>query len=82
MKIEIQESAKRDLKNIDKFIAKTILNKIKNLENYPHLTNIKKLKNHLPPLRYRIGDYRVLFDVDIKNDVLIVVNVKHRKDAY
>ncbi len=82
MKIEIQESAKRDLKNIDKFIAKTILNKIKKLENYPNLTNIKKLKNHFPPLRYRIGDYRVLFDVDIKNDVLIVVNVKHRKDAY
>ena len=80
MKIEIQESAKKDLKKIDKHRAITILKKIKALEKYPNLTNIKKLKNHYPPFRYRTGDYRVLFDV--VEDVLIVVNVKHRKEAY
>ncbi len=80
MKIEIQESAKKELKKIDKYKAKLILKKIKELEAYPDLTNIKKLKNHYPPFRYRIGDYRVLFDV--VEDVLIVVHIKHRKEAY
>jgi len=80
MTIEIQESAKKDLKQIDKTVAIQILKKLKNLENYPHLTNIKKLKNHYPPFRYRIGNYRVLFDIE--DDILIVVHIKHRKEAY
>lgn len=80
MKIEIQDSAKKDLKKMDKSEALKILKQLQGLEKYPNLSNIKKLKNHYPPLRYRIGDYRVLFDV--VDDMLIVVNVKHRKDAY
>ncbi len=80
MRVEIQESARKELKRIDKHKAKTILKKIKELEAYPDLTNIKKLKNHYPPFRYRIGNYRVLFDV--ADDVLIVIHIKHRKEAY
>lgn len=80
MRVELQESALKDLKKIDKKIAKDILLKIKNLEDYPDLTNIKKLKNYYPPFRYRIGNYRVLFE--IVDDIIIVVHVKHRKEAY
>ena len=80
MIVEIQQSAIKDLKSIDNKVALNILSKIKQLENYPHLSNIKKLTNHYPPLRYRIGDYRVLFDTE--DNKLIVVSIKHRKDAY
>ena len=80
MKIKIQESAKKDLKKIDKAIALKILKKLKNLEHYPNITNIKKLKNNYPPFRYRIGDYRALFDIE--NETLFVINIKHRKEAY
>jgi len=80
MNIQIQESAIKDLKKIDKSTSKKILYKIKNLEYYPDISNIKKLKNHYPPMRYRIGDYRVLFE--IVDDTIVVVNIKHRKDAY
>lgn len=80
MTLVIQESAVKDLKNIDKTTATKILLQIKKLEDYPNLSNIKKLKNHYPPLRYRIGDYRVLFDAE--GDMLIVANVKHIKEAY
>ena len=80
MKIKIQESAKKDLKRIDKSQALKILLQLKNLEAYPDLPNIKKLKNHYPPLRYRIGNYRALFDM--VDDTIIVIRIKHRKDAY
>ena len=80
MIIEIQESAKKDLRKIDKKQALKILIQIKELENYPFITNIKKLKNHYPPMRYRIGNYRVLFEIE--NNSIIVVNIKHRKEAY
>jgi len=80
MIIEIQESAKKDLRKIDKKQALKILIQIRELENYPYITNIKKLKNHYPPMRYRIGNYRVLFEIE--NNSIIVVNIKHRKEAY
>jgi len=80
MIVKIQESAKKDLKKIDNSTAIRILISIKKLENYPNITNIKKLKNYHPAYRYRIGDYRVLFDVE--DDAIIVVHIKHRKEAY
>ena len=80
MIVEIGESAKKDLKKLDKSVAIRILKSIKRLEEYPDVANLKRLKNHYPPQRFRVGDYKVLFD--IVDDFLIVINVKYRKEAY
>ena len=80
MLIDIQDSAYKDLKKIDKSDAIKVLKTIKKLEDYPNITNVKKLTNHYPPFRLRIGDYRVLFDIE--EDKIIVSNIKHRKEAY
>jgi len=80
MKIKIQERAKKDLKKIDKQNVIKILKNIQKLENYPNISNIKTLKNFYPPKRLRVGDYRILFDVE--EDMIIVFNIKHRKEAY
>ena len=80
MLIDIQDSAYKDLKKLDKSDAIKILQTIKKLEDYPYISNVKKLTNHYPPFRLRIGDYRVLFDIE--EDKIIVSNIKHRKEAY
>ena len=80
MLIDIQDSAYKDLKKIDKSDAIKVLQTIKKLEDYPKITNVKKLTNHYPPFRLRIGDYRVLFDIE--EEKIIVSNIKHRKEAY
>lgn len=80
MKVVVQESARKDLKKIDKSEAKKMLEQLKLLQDFPNLSNIKKLKNHYPPFRLRIGRYRVLFDIE--KDTLIVIHILHRKDAY
>jgi len=51
------------MKKIDKKYQKIILEKIKLLEDYLDTSNIKKLTNHYPPYRFRVEDYRVLFDM-------------------
>jgi len=80
MKVEISKSALKDLQKIDKKYQKIILDKIKLLKDYTNTPNIKKLTNHYPPYRFRVGNYRVLFD--IKDDVIQILSVKHRKEAY
>ena len=46
MTVEIQDSALKELKKLDKTIAKNILQQLYKLEEYPNISNIKKLKNH------------------------------------
>lgn len=42
--------------------------------------DIKKLTNFFPQYRLRVGNYRVLFDIE--DDTLIIYRVKHRQNAY
>ncbi len=80
MIVELDAKAIKDLSKLDKKKRQQIFNKIKMLKNYPNISNCKTLKNFTPPLRLRVGDYRVLFDVN--KNMITVYNVKHRKNVY
>ena len=80
MQVIVRDTAKKDIKTLDKPIAKRILLAILELENYPDTSNIKMLKNHSPSYRKRVGNYRILFEIEDKT--INVYHVKHRKEAY
>ena len=80
MKIVVEKDAAKDIKKISESFKIQIKNKIQALTNYPNIANIKKLKNHNPIHRLRVGDYRVLFDIE--DDIIVVGRIKHRKEAY
>jgi mRNA interferase RelE/StbE len=80
MQIEIRKSAIKDLKQISEPYKTTIHNKVLELKNFPNLQNIKKLTNFEPAYRLRVGDYRVLFDVE--KELIIIGRVLHRKESY
>jgi mRNA interferase RelE/StbE len=42
--------------------------------------DVKKLTGFFPQYRLRIGNYRALFE--LKNKVIVVHSISHRKDAY
>jgi mRNA interferase RelE/StbE len=75
----VKSLAEKDLRGINKPDALRILNKIVNLKN--GLTgDFKKLTNFTPEYRLRVGDYRILFEVE--NDNINIYRVIHRKDSY
>jgi len=80
MTVTLDAKALKDLAKIDKSQVKKIFSKIEALENFPKVPNLKKLTNIEPPYRLRVGNYRVLFDVE--NDALTVYRVRHRKESY
>ena len=80
MIVKIDEKAIKDLGKIHKSDAKKIFSKIETLEKFPHVPNLKKLTNFEPPYRLRVGNYRILFDIE--NDTLTIYRVKHRKESY
>ena len=78
--------AQNDLSNLDSHIAKRILDKINFLVAQPNpILFAKKLTNSsIGQFRFRVGDYRVVFDLDNKGIVIILVilTIKHRREAY
>ena len=85
-KIEMTKKAKEDFYILERKTQKRIAEKLRfyiSLNN--SLEQAKKLKNpNLGTYRFRIGDYRIIFDIDNKNNIkiLLILRIKHRKDAY
>jgi mRNA interferase RelE/StbE len=44
------------------------------------LGDVKRLTNFTPEYRLRVGDYRVLFEIE--NESIIVYRVRHRREVY
>ncbi|MCK9544075.1 MAG: type II toxin-antitoxin system RelE/ParE family toxin [Novosphingobium sp.] len=83
--VEISPQAKKQLKKIDTYASKKIVTWIdKNLVNCvdPYLQG-KPLKGNLSNhWRYRIGDYRLISQIDNNKIKIIIVSVGHRKEIY
>lgn len=81
--ILIAPRATKDLKKIDRSQAKRIDNAILKLEQSPYPAGVKQLvAKDVAQYRIRIGDYRVLYDVDEENKNIIILRIGHRKDIY
>lgn len=73
----------KDLEKIEKNEFAKIKKKILCLQSFPDLGDIKRLSNFkLADYRLRIGKYRVLFDVDVKNKKILLYRILHRKNSY
>lgn len=69
----------KDLDSIPSQLRGRVIEKIEALEN-DLAGDVKRLTNFTPEYRLRVGDYRVLFEIDGQN--IIIYRVIHRKDAY
>ncbi|OAQ21083.1 type II toxin-antitoxin system RelE family toxin [Thermosulfurimonas dismutans] len=82
-KIIYAKSVFKDLKKIDRKNLKKIKQGIEELANFPNISQIKHLKTHpLADYRLRIGNYRVLFNVDWKKKEIYILKVGHRREVY
>ncbi len=88
MKYEIllTNKAEMDLLVFEKNIQKRIIFKLKFFVSSKNPLNYaKKLKNsNLGTYRFRIGNYRAIFDIDKKGNIniLMILRIKHRREVY
>jgi len=77
--VEYTPFAVENLRALPKSVAAQIIRKILRLEG--GLTgNIKRLRQADFGYRLRMGDYRILFDVE--DDTIVIQKIGHRKDVY
>jgi mRNA interferase RelE/StbE len=81
--VEFRQEAVDRLRHLDKAVAQRILRRLKWLaENFDTLTP-EVLTAELKGLfKLRVGSYRVIYEINRKERLLIVHLVGHRKDIY
>ena len=70
----------RQLKKFERTIARRIFNKVGDLAENPHRF-VQKLVNS-PCYRIRVGDYRVILDIQGALLRILVLTVGHRESIY
>lgn len=80
-RIKLTAKAKRGLKTISKSHREAVSIAIEELKGYP--TTGKPLGRELiGKFSIRIGIYRVVYKIDFKDKLVLVVNVGHRSRVY
>jgi mRNA interferase RelE/StbE len=81
-RIELKNSAAKSLKKIPKADRIRLVEKIDSfVENLPN-PDTTKMKGNNPFHKVRVGDYRIVYE--IQNDILVILVIKigNRKDIY
>jgi len=77
----IEKTAQKELSKIPHPDRKKIITAIKGLENNPHPAGSKKLSGR-EAWRMRIGNYRVIYEINDEKLIVLIVKVGHRQSVY
>ena len=77
--LQFKPKAEKDLAKLSRDNAARIIEKLEVLQSGLK-GDVKRLTNFSPEYRLRVGDYRVLFEVEGTD--IIVYRVIHRREAY
>jgi len=77
--LEFKPKAVKDLDSLHSTIRERVVEKVERMRNDLE-GDVKRLTNFVPEYRLRVGDYRVLFDVE--SNRIVVYRVRHRREVY
>jgi len=79
-KVIFTQRALKDLENIDKETQNRIATKLKEYSKEPLRYARRLVSPKIGAYRFRVGDYRVIFDIDREN--IVILRIGHRKSIY
>jgi mRNA interferase RelE/StbE len=77
--VELRPRAEKDLRNLQRQEQERIIDKLRLLVEDLR-GDIKRLAQFQPSYRLRVGDYRVLFEIE--SSKIVVYRILHRREAY
>lgn len=80
--LKIKRTAERDLKRLPRPLFLRLNQQILALREDPRPVGTRKLKGKLEGWRVRVGDYRIVYQIDDSAHVVTIVRVRHRRDVY
>jgi mRNA interferase RelE/StbE len=78
----LERRAERDLKKLPQEMFYRIIPKIKVLSENPKPAGCRKITGSKNDWRIRIGDYRIIYEIDEKEKAVKVMRIRHRREVY
>jgi mRNA interferase RelE/StbE len=78
----IERTAERELKSLPTNLFDRIVTRIKALAVTPRPSGCHKLAGSKNDWRIRIGDYRVVYEIDDARQRVRIFRVRHRREVY
>lgn len=80
--VEFLKAAAEELAGLPKDAQRQIMKRVDGLQADPRPSGVEQLKGAEKFLRLRVGDYRVIYSVEARQIVVLVVRIAHRKAVY
>jgi mRNA interferase RelE/StbE len=80
--VYLERAAERDLRRLPEEIFRRIIPHIRSLAEEPRPPGCRKLAGSENDWRIRVGDYRVVYEIDETARAVRVFRVRHRREAY
>ena len=80
--VYLERSAENDIKRLPTSIFGRIIPQIRALAENPRPSGCRKIAGSKNDWRIRIGDYRIIYEIDEKAKAVRVMRVRHRREAY
>lgn len=78
----LEKSAENDLKRLPPSIFQRIIPQLRTLADKPRPFGCRKISGSKNDWRIRIGDYRIIYEIDEKTRFVKVMRVRHRREVY
>ncbi len=80
--VNFQSSVEKDLRKLSSENCDRLLTRIEELANDPLPMQSIRLKGTEGLYRVRVGDYRIIYEVDLSAKSLLIHYVRHRREVY
>jgi len=80
--VEFAASAAREFRALDRQMQRRISAKLAELAADPFPAGVRKIQGEEEHWRIRVGDYRVIYRVEKRRVVVVIVRIGHRREVY
>ncbi|MGH3815809.1 MAG: type II toxin-antitoxin system RelE family toxin [Pseudonocardiaceae bacterium] len=82
MNVAFHPDVYKQLQQLPRHVLSAALRAIIALTHSPRPVGVKKLVGSRSDWRIRIGEYRIIYEIDEAAKTVTVLQVEHRRDAY
>jgi mRNA interferase RelE/StbE len=78
----LEAAAERGLRRLDGVVFRRVVAALRILADNPRPAGCRKLTGSDRDWRVRVGDYRIIYEIDDRNREVRVMRIRHRREAY
>ncbi len=78
----LEHGAEKDLNRLAPDVFRRVVDAIRGLKNSTRPSGSKKLAGSPGGWRIRVGDYRIIYEIDDRAKCVRILRVRHRREVY